>query len=154
MERPKERHECRVFVDECSVSLMSDTKWRKLFLALDKPELALAECIVKFVGVDGEKTMRVPKSAALHPPRPYVDTFEFGPVLLRSIEWIEFPRTLARRRCPGDAGLPVLQDIEAAHRVLDDLGRYPIEITGRGLRVIGHVAAERPDGSLRLSVAS
>jgi hypothetical protein len=122
-------------------SFMSDTKWRKLFLALDRPELNLSQCVVKFVGVPDAKTMDVPKRHALWPPHGYVDTLQFGPVTLRSIEWIEFPRALMRKRYPGDAGVETLQDIEGIRLALEKLGRFPLEDSPAGLRVIGHQPA-------------
>jgi hypothetical protein len=69
-------------------ALMSDSKWRKLFTAVrDKCDF-LDRMIVKFIDVDEPKQMRFPPD--LQCPRAYMDTIEFGPVALRSIEWVEF----------------------------------------------------------------
>jgi hypothetical protein len=123
---------------------MSDTKWRKMFAALDRPDLELGQVIVKFIDVRVERRIRTPKAAALHPPRPYVDTTEFGPVLLRDIEWLEFP-SIAEYPNPSPDGkgrVPsarVIQDLEKARSILAALARFPIEQTERGFRVVGHV---------------
>ena len=94
-------------------SLMSDTKWRKLLEALDEAPIELSQCVVKFVGRPDEHVIR--RSIGLHPPRPWVDTFAFGPISLRSIEWMLFPRTAAYQL--GDRTIPkraVEQDVDAA----------------------------------------
>jgi hypothetical protein len=125
-------------------SLMSDTKWRKLLSALDRSELELRHCIVKFVGVQEEKVLSRP--AGLYPPRPWVDTFQFGPIPLRSIEWLLFPRVAEVRG--ADRTIParrVEQDVDGAARVVETLGRYPAELSKRGLLIVGHLASEIAD---------
>ena len=128
-------------------SLMSDTKWRKLLVALNEANLNLPRCIVKFVGVPGEKSMKRPRGFS--PPRPWIDTIEFGPIPLRSIEWLLFP-LLYHLESP-DRTIPIktgAQDVDAAARIAAALGRYPGELSERGLLITGHlptatVAAQR-----------
>ena len=127
-----------------SSSLMSDTKWRKLFTALDRPDLELRQAFVKFVDGDKEHLVNTPRQSALHPPRPYVDTIEFGPISLNSIEWIEFPAVAEYpNKSPNGMGrvpaTALRQDVEKAEEILAALGRFPMEKTMRGLRVNGHV---------------
>ncbi len=76
---------------EFSQALMSDTKWRKLFEAVGEAGLSSEQILVKFIESDEPKRMCFPDLAALHPPRPYVDTIEFGPIELRAIEWLPIP---------------------------------------------------------------
>jgi hypothetical protein len=83
-----------------SASLMSDTKWRKLFSALDRPDLNLRQAIFKFIDVEREFRMEIPKRSHLVPPQAYIDTFDFGPISLRSIEWLELP-TVAEYQPPS-----------------------------------------------------
>jgi hypothetical protein len=85
---------------EFSHAHMSDTKWRRLFAALGEADLNLRQMVVKFVGVRDARVMAFPSTTALHPPRPYIDTGEFGPIELRAIEWLEVPAIarLARPR--------------------------------------------------------
>ena len=130
--------EDRLISANTRASLMSDTKWRKLLAALDESGLELRRCIVKFVGDPGEKVLSRP--AGLYPPRPWVDTFQFGPIPLRSIEWLLFPR-VAEVRDP-DRTIParhVAQDVDAAARIVEALARYPVELSERGLVIIGHL---------------
>ncbi|MGE0652758.1 MAG: DUF6678 family protein [Alphaproteobacteria bacterium] len=136
--KAEERLERSIIRRDFDASFMSDTKWRKLFAALDRPDLELTQCIVKFVDVEREHRIAAPRSIALHPPRPYVDTPEFGPVTLRSIEWLEFP---ALAEWPQRDHVPariVPQDIERARTIIEALGRYPVEETKRGIRIVGH----------------
>ena len=73
---------------------MSDTKWRKAFRAIAEARLGVREMLVKFIDVDGPRRMRFPPSLAC--PLPYMDTIEFGPTELRSIEWLEVGPTSNR----------------------------------------------------------
>ncbi|MEO7995546.1 MAG: DUF6678 family protein [bacterium] len=135
--------EGRAVAANTRASLMSDTKWRKVLAALDQRDLELRQCIVKFVGDAAENVMSRP--IGLHPPRPWVDTFQFGPIPLRSIEWMLFPRVAEYDR--GDRTLPkqrVDQEIDEAKRIVDALGLYPAELTERGLLLTGYL---RADGS-------
>lgn len=101
--RDELEREGRLIRANMRASLMSDSKWRKLLSALDRPELKLNQCIIKFVGVLDEKVVNRP--SALYPPRPWVDTIEFGPIPLRSIEWMLFPRVPST-----SAGIQVFQN--------------------------------------------
>lgn len=76
-----------------STSLMSDTKWRKLFhaIATEKPDIR--QMRVKYIDVADAKVMQFPPS--LTAPWAYMDTIEFGPVSLRSIEWVAFDADLS-----------------------------------------------------------
>jgi len=134
--------EGRLIRKNTRASLMSDTKWRKLLAPLDRPDLGLERCIVKFVDISDETMMYRPKG--LHPPRPWVDTDPFGPIPLRSIEWLLFPR-LAEVGS-GDRTIPaksMAQDVDNAARVVAALGRYPMELSERGLLIRGYLPSAR-----------
>jgi hypothetical protein len=137
-DREELNREDRLIQSNTRASLMSDTKWRKLLSALDKSELELRRCIVKFMGDPEEKVLSRP--VGLYPPRPWVDTFQFGPIPLRSIEWLLFPR-VAEVRDP-DCTIPakhLVQDVDGAARIIEALGRYPAELSERGLVIVGHL---------------
>lgn len=117
---------------------MSDTKWRKLLCALDEAGFGRAQIIVQFIDCPEPGVMTLPTRADLWPPRPYVDSMSVGPFELRAIAWLELP---AVARWPGRDGRPVPgipQDVARARAVLESLGRFPLEETERGLRVIGY----------------
>ncbi|MBP0443156.1 hypothetical protein J8J14_00055 [Roseomonas sp. SSH11] len=99
-----------------SAALMSDTKWRRLFEAVQSGRGDLKRMTVKFINMDEPRPMRFPPS--LEVPRPYVDTIEFGPIALRSIEWIEFAGDLTG--------------------MLQSIGRFPTEIREGRTRVVGY----------------
>ncbi|MBW8735569.1 MAG: hypothetical protein JF571_14960 [Asticcacaulis sp.] len=134
------RREERAVRAHTRASLMSDTKWRKLLAALDRPGLELGQCVVKFVEAPEERV--VAGSFGLHPPRPWVDTLAWGPIAFRSIEWLLFPRVALHDR--GHRTFPqrrVEQDVDEAARVVAALGRYPVELSERGLLIVGHLPA-------------
>lgn len=122
-----------------STALMSDTKWRKLFTALDEAGIGLEQATVKFVETDNIHTVQMPKISALHPPIPFIDTIEFGPVELRAIEWFEISEVAVWPRPNNVPPRQVAQDIEAARAVVERLGQYPVEETSTGLRIIGYI---------------
>jgi hypothetical protein len=73
------------------------------------------------------------------PPRPWIDTFSFGPIELRSIEWILIPSVFFEEH--GSSGVPpreVRQDIEPIRLLLESLGQFPLEVSAEGLRIIGY----------------
>ena len=97
-----------------SVALMSDTKWRKLFSAVE--QLGSGHMIVKFIDLKEPRQMRFPPSLAC--PKAFMDTIEFGPVELRAIEWLELPLKL--------------------ELIVGRIGKFPLEPTEVGTRVIGY----------------
>ena len=126
-----------------SVSLMSDTKWRKLFTALDRPDLEAAQVLIKFVDTERVHTVRLPRRANLHSPKAFIDMFEFGPLPLRSIEWIEFPAVAEYPNVSPDGkgrvpSTRVPQNIERIASILADLGQFPMELSRHALRINGH----------------
>ena len=125
-------------------SLMSDSKWRKMLVALDRPGLELRQCVVKFVGGAEPRIMRLPKG--LHPPRPWIDTVEFGPIPLRAIEWMWFPAAIELPPTHGAlSARRIEQDVEAAFHIVGALGKYPAELSERGLLIVGHLANSSPE---------
>jgi hypothetical protein len=97
-------------------ALMSDTKWRKLFRAVESAELGVSVMVVKFIDVAEPRVMRFPPS--LNAPYAYMDTIEFGPVELRAIQWLDLPI-----------------DVEP---VVAPIGKFPLEPTNGGTRIVGY----------------
>ncbi len=130
-------------VDRCvrrttSGSLTSDTKWRKVFSAIQAhPELELRQCIFKFIESPEERIEN--PGAGLYVPRPWVDTSSFGPIPLRSIEWLLFPRLAEYRIERTIPACLVRQDVQGAMDILSGLGQLPLEMTERGLVVRGYI---------------
>lgn len=122
-------------------SLMSNTKWRKLFLSIERLNLALPVCKIKWIDVDTPQIRSTPGSKFLYPPRPFVIAHEFGPYALCSIEWLEFPRVATQGGYGRnkDAGKTYNQDVDRAEKALQAIARFPMENTPDGLRIIEHV---------------
>lgn len=121
-----------------SNALMSDTKWRKLISSLDEADIGVEQIIVKFVDTADAHTIRMPRIVDLHPPKPFIDTIEFGPIETCAIEWIEIPE-MTEPRIDGVPASAVRQDIEAARATIAKLGKYPIEDSDGGLKIIGYI---------------
>jgi hypothetical protein len=116
---------------------MSDTKWRKALSALETADAGLVQMVVKFIDVDEPHIMVFPPNLD-HCPKPYMDTIEFGPTELRSIEWLEFRSQAGIRRLDNLPAKVVEQDINRAAEVVNSLGQYPVELTGSALRIVGY----------------
>jgi hypothetical protein len=118
---------------------MSDTKWRKLVSVLKGIPS------IDYYFLTSIRGNEMPGFGWLsgQAPRAFVDTFSFGPIYWREIEWLEFPafvpRPVSGAILPGGHH----QDIEALRRALNAIGEFPIEETSRGLRIIGHVRTAR-----------
>lgn len=84
--------------------------------AISEAGLGVSEMLVKFIDIEEPKRMQFPPSFAC--PLAYMDTIEFGPTELRSIEWLE-----------------VEADIEP---LLTPLGKFPVKKSSRGSRLIGY----------------
>lgn len=121
---------------EMSASLMSSTKWRTLFEAIEELGSEF-QMIVKFIDGDEEHRMAMPW---LHAPHDFVDSFERGPFPLLDLEWIEFPFQAVHPRRDSVPAEIVPQDIGAIKLAIDDTGKlFPLEENQRGLRILGHV---------------
>jgi hypothetical protein len=130
--------ERRIMRREFRTSLMSDTKWRKLFLAIERLKLALPICRVKWIFGEEPEMLRTPTSKTLYPPRPFIDSFEFGPFALCSVEWLEFPRVVTHDSRDGHGRVTYHQDVDRAEQALKVVARFPMENTPDGLRIVGH----------------
>ncbi len=124
-----------------SHALMSDTKWHKLFAVVHESDWHPSLVTIKFVESDAAtpRLMRWPQPHSFWGPPQWVDTAEFGPVELRSIEWLTIPAIVmapAGYRGFPAAGLP--QDLAAIRTALSKVGQFPLEDTAEGLRIIGY----------------
>jgi hypothetical protein len=133
---PTERERIHAAIrDTCSASLMSDAKWRKLLPVLEAIP-SIDHYFLKSIRGTVEKAGFGHLSG--YAPHPFIDTC-FGPIYLREIEWLEFLAFVPRRA--NGATLPggYHQDLVALRCALQTIGKFPLEETSRGLRIIGHV---------------
>ena len=121
-----------------SHAFMSDTKWRKLFAILENPSLELVQMRVQFIDVEAPEPMKLPTIGTDHVPRPYLDTIEFGPVELRSIEWLEIPAVARLWRPHNVPAKEVSQDLGRLEACLARSGSFLVERSGEALRILGY----------------
>jgi hypothetical protein len=116
-------------IAQAKVCLMSNTKWRKLFVALGQMRLVPSSFRMKLVRSEHQAQDRVPplefllkdklKDCASGPDTPY-----------REIDWVEISRrslTEAREN-----------DLEQIHRALAEISQFPLELTETTLKVVGY----------------
>ena len=113
---------------------MSDTKWRRLFLALAVPDCDVRQGVFQFFRAPAERRMALPGEAMLA-ARWVLDSAEIGPYPYSSIVWLDLlPWALP----PGRECVPAAwrrQNLGHARRLLETLGRLPIEESEGGLRI-------------------
>jgi len=120
-----------------STSLMSNTKWRALFKALEASNVDIKGIAVKFIGDANEAS---PVYPSLYPPYAYISLWPLNIYPLVEIEWIEFRRVVVKKRPDSVPPELIPQDVDAIRTVIDATGkRFPIEVTEQGFRVIGHL---------------
>jgi hypothetical protein len=120
-----------------SASLMSNSKWRAVFAALESNTLGVRQIIVKFTGDAEAKSMDLP---GLHAPHAFVDSLAFGPFPLVGIEWIEVPSVAIFPRRNNVPAEQYVQDTDAVRSALAALGKQlPLVDTMAGLRIVGHI---------------
>lgn len=123
---------------EFSCALMSDTKWRKLFLGFATVRTSESQMRIQFLDVPGVREMRIPTEGALQCPFPYIDTSEFGPVELRAIEWLDLPYVASWPRGNNLPPRQVVQDLEKFRAALSGLGHFPLVEMQHGIRFEGY----------------
>jgi hypothetical protein len=107
---------------------MSDTKWRKLVSAL-KTVPSVDHYFLKTIRGAAEEAGF--GFLGLWAPHASIDTFSFGPLYLREIEWIEFPSHVQQRANGATPPGGHCQDLDGLRRALDAIGKLPLEETQR-----------------------
>lgn len=122
-------------------ALMSDTKWHKLFAAVEASDWIPSRVLVKFVDVEepSDRTMRWPSQNAFWGPPQWIDTPEFGPIELRAIEWLVIPAFVVYGHSVSEiASATEPQDVEVIRSALSQVGQFPLEDVPEGLKVVGY----------------
>lgn len=118
---------------------MSDTKWRKLFVAL-QPCWGVGQSwwdendiTAKFIDSARPVPFGIP---SLSTPWAYMDT-RYGPLPLRTIEWLEFTAEISIPRPNNVPARVVRRDVEIVANVAEQLGCHVVPIEG-GIRIMGY----------------
>jgi hypothetical protein len=125
----------RIIKIRFTASFMSNAKWRKFFIVIDKPELNLKQAIWKFIDSEHEIRGWLPKSDELM--ERYVGDYGLGPFAYKHIEWLEIPETgipLGFEKVPFKYWH---QNINEVISTLNSVGQFEIQRTERGVRIYG-----------------
>jgi len=95
----------RLTRERFSVASMSNTKWRLLIDAISASDLDISKFVVKFVDVVEPTEMDFPPG--LQCPYGFMDTIEFGPVELNSVEWVIFDADITETLDPTGKKFPL-----------------------------------------------
>ncbi|OAO02955.1 hypothetical protein A8B75_00010 [Sphingomonadales bacterium EhC05] len=106
-------------------------------MVLQNGELGIRQLKIKFIVDDQEKELELP---SLDTPLEFIDTVEFGPVPLISIEWMEIPKTAIFPRANNVPPERYKQNLDDVRSALEELGKQLNLLNSEdGLRIIGHI---------------
>jgi hypothetical protein len=115
-------------------SLMSNTKWREVFLALESVEVR--QGVFQFFCTPEPRRMSLP-TANVGADKYVLDSL-VGPFPYYSIIWLELPARSVPTGTESVLGAWHAQDINAARVILNSLGKLTITDIGEGLRISGY----------------
>lgn len=119
-----------------NASLMSDSKWQKLFRIVATFEPTISSATWKLVGEAEPLQGYLPTEDSIW--QSAVDDCLNGPVPYVQIEWIEIPSQVRCRAYENGPWLFREQDLTSLMRALESEGQFPIEKTLAGLRIQGY----------------
>ena len=124
----------RLIVKNYSISFMSNTKWRKLFLALDIDGMILNHVLLKCVDKDKPRRWHMPKTDEIE--KIWVTEGKHGcDYVYKEMEWLELLNTAKPSNVPYRF---YEQTVELATSVIKSLGEFETEKTPLGLRIYGY----------------
>lgn len=123
--------------EDYSVSLMSDTKWRKFFDVLVGMHPAVGVTRMKLTYEEEPYDFAVPDRKA-EIWESAIDGGPGGPVDYKHIEWINLPREWKWRKYENAPEETTVQEIDALIEALEAVGQFPVEATEDGVRIVGY----------------
>lgn len=133
MPREKMEDDYLKYSKKFSVSHMSNTKWRKLFIALAKADIYIHQAEWSFIGSAHTMTLPLPCERDLLETR-FADG-RFQPFEYKWILNIKIPRQF---RLKDKIGYFVQQDVELVKSIASELGKMPIFVTEDGIEIRGY----------------
>jgi len=116
-----------------SVSLMNNTKWRKLFLSLARADVKIERATWRFIDSNCEYVQRLPREDELAENR--FQDGRFQPYEYKWILSIEIPSQF--RPIPG-VGYAKKQPVDRLVEVLKAVGQFPVEQTSGGVVIVAY----------------
>lgn len=119
-----------------NASFMSNTKWKKLFIALEP--LEIAQAYWKFVDLDEEFLDLLVSKHDLMDKFIGESGLRIGPCAYRRIEWIEIPHIGKDLVTPNVPFLNFEQNTKGIVPILNEIGKFELRATDRGIRIYGY----------------
>lgn len=124
----------KIVSNNFSSSFMSNTKWKKLFSALDVENILLKRVLLKRVNDHEAYETYMPKKEDLEGVWVSEGKNEYN-YFYKEIEWIELICTVK----PSNMPIQYFdQSIDEAEIIIRNLGQFEIERTRNGLRIYGY----------------
>lgn len=117
-----------------SASFMSNTKWEKLFKALDTNDLLIKYILLKRVNRKEPYISYMPKVDDLEGIWVSEGKGECN-YFYKEIEWIELIHVHKPSNIPSQC---IYQSTEVAFNVINNIGKFEIELNHSGLRIYGY----------------
>lgn len=123
-------------IASASVALMSDTKWRKLFVVLREFSPPLPEVQWKFVNEERVHVAEIPRDLM---EKGFGDVLPSPYGLYKDIEWIFIPESFTDPRQDEKRPLPTKKnDLVAILNALENAGQFPLEKLEDGVKIVGY----------------
>lgn len=117
-----------------TTSFMSNSKWEKLFSALDTEEMILDHVLLKLVNIEHPIKTYMPKKEDLEGIWVAEGKNDYN-YFYKEIEWIELLLIAKPSNIPYKY---YNQTIELANSIINVVGQFETEHTPTGLRIYGH----------------
>ncbi|MCW8887324.1 MAG: hypothetical protein OQK12_19035 [Motiliproteus sp.] len=117
---------------------MSNSKWRKLFTAINVDSVPINQCSWKLVTEDKSLDGHLPNARYLSEDHVGDCGALSGPFLFQEIEWVLLPRVVSFQRYEHAPIEHLNQNIEALKTLIDETGNFEYEISIDGLKIYGY----------------
>ncbi len=124
----------KIVSEKFNSSFMSNSKWKKLFSALDLDDLVLKKVRLKCVDARDSYETYMPKKEDLEEVW-VAEGANHYKYFYKEIEWIELIYTVKPSNMPAQY---YNQSIDEAENIIRTIGQFVIERTEDGLRIYGY----------------
>jgi len=117
-------------------SSMSNSKWKRLFEAIEEEEIALPVCEWRFLRDDRWFRQATPRVRDLT-DEGLPDSSALGPFLFKDVECLRWPRSYEVSPGRGSDPWHKEQDLEAVAKLLCQIGEFDFEMRDETLTIFG-----------------